>query len=103
MKTNLTTGPVSGVIGMVVFVGFLLLTAGANIRRFLQLWAVRRLITGTQLPAVVFLTELTTVNAGANRFCWTKLPTQTRVVQDTVIPVNLNASILVKSIRKPCV
>ena len=51
-----------------------------------QLWAVGRLITGTQLPAVVFLTELTTVNAGVNRFCWAKIPTQTRGIQDTVIP-----------------
>ena len=80
-------GPVSGVVGVVAFAGFLLLTAGTNIRRFLQLWAVRRLITGTQLPAVVFLTELTTVNAGVNRFCWAKIPTQTRGIQDTVIPV----------------
>ena len=70
-------GPVGGVIGVVAFAGFLLLTAGTNIRRFLQLWAVRRLITGTQLPAVVFLTELTTVNAGVNRLCWTEIPTQT--------------------------
>ena len=72
---------------MVAFAGFLLLTAGANIRWFLQLWAVRRLITGTQLPAVVFLTELTAVNAGIDGFCWAEVPTQTRMVQDTVISV----------------
>ena len=77
--------PVGGVIGMVALAGFLLLTAGANIRRFLKLWTVGRLITGTQLPAVVFLTELTAVNTGIDRFCWTEIPTQTRVVQNTVV------------------
>ena len=64
---------VSGVVGMVTFAGFLLITAGANIRWFLQLWTVGRLITGTQLSAVVFLTELTAVNAGIFRFYWTEI------------------------------
>jgi len=50
---------VGGVIGVITFAVFLLLTADTNIRRFLELWAVGRLITGTQFPAVVFLTELT--------------------------------------------
>ena len=44
-------GSVGGIVSMVSFTRFLLLTAGADIRWLLQFWTVWRLITGTQRPA----------------------------------------------------
>ena len=80
-------GSVGGVVSMISFTRFLLLTAGADIRWLLQLWTVRRLITGTQGSAIIFPAELAAVNAGVDRFGRTQISAQTGLVSEAIVLV----------------
>ena len=74
-------GSVSRVVSMILLAGLLRLTSGTDLRRFLQLLTVGRLVGRTQLPAVIFPAELAAVNAGIDGFCGAEISLKAAVVR----------------------